>query len=243
MSRFPSDSILNLSKNIETQHDERKKQIKNFLLANIFNYDEYTYYHSLRSAAYAKLISSFLKHLTDEEKDGIFIGTLLHDIGKTEIPAIYIKSKQKLPEYQKRIIKQHPTIGLDYVQHLSPIVQACVGLHHERWDGKGYPFGSAASKIPLSARITSLADAFDAILSNRPYNDLRGFEDALAILLGEKGTQFDPYLVGIIFDKHEIFLKYYNFFAVTFGQSLESFVKLEFANTISLSWLQIEQKY
>jgi len=126
-------------------------------------------------------------------------GALLHDIGKLSIPdAILLKPGPLTPE-ERRIIENHPLTGVKIVGHIDflsgalPIIRS----HHERYDGSGYPEGLKGEEIPLLARIFSVVDAFDAQISQRPYNNVRTVENALAELRAGKGSSFDPYIVDV----------------------------------------------
>ncbi len=125
-------------------------------------------------------------------------GFLLHDIGKIGIPdAILLKPMQLTPA-EKRQMEFHTTLGeqlISGVPHLQGVARQVIAFHHEHWDGSGYPWGLAGEKIPLAARIFSVADAFDAISNDRPYHVASSVDTALAKIAQNAGTQFDPHIV------------------------------------------------
>jgi len=126
-------------------------------------------------------------------------GFLLHDIGKIGIPdAILLKPMQLTPA-EKRQMEFHTTLGeqlISGVPHLQGVAREVIAFHHERWDGQGYPWGLVAEAIPLPARIFAIADAFDAISNDRPYQRASSFDAALEKIVANAGSQFDPGLIG-----------------------------------------------
>lgn len=125
-------------------------------------------------------------------------GFLLHDIGKIGVPdAILLKPMQLTPA-EKRQMEFHTTLGeqlISSVPHLQGVAREVIAFHHERWDGTGYPWGLAGEKIPLAARIFSVADAFDAISNDRPYQRASSVDTALEKIGAKAGSQFDPHVV------------------------------------------------
>jgi len=160
--------------------------------------DPYTAGHSERVSQIAVSISQALD-LSAEEQEVVRVGALLHDIGKIGVPDQVLRKAGVLSDAEFALIKQHPTIGrriLESVQGFAPYLPA-VELHHENWDGSGYPYGLSGTVVPLSARIVHVADAWDAMTSDRPYR--RGFSQprALAIIQTCAGTQFDPEIAQV----------------------------------------------
>jgi HD-GYP domain-containing protein (c-di-GMP phosphodiesterase class II) len=127
---------------------------------------------------------------------------LLHDIGKVQIPPEILYKPGKLTEEEYELMKMHPIYGEEIVSRIASLRYLCPTIrgHHERWDGKGYPDGLAGEKIPLAARIISVADVFDALAAERPYK--RGMEvrKVKDILSEGRGTHFDPFLVDAFLD-------------------------------------------
>jgi putative nucleotidyltransferase with HDIG domain len=135
--------------------------------------------------------------LNPHELDILHKGGLLHDIGKINTPGQILDKPDKLSADEFRIVKEHPHYGARILEPLTPFAEMIPILfqHHERFDGKGYPLGLAESDIALSARIMAVADAFDAMTSDRPYRNGMQVEQALTIIAAEAGHQFDPAIV------------------------------------------------
>ena len=124
-------------------------------------------------------------------------GAVLHDIGKIAVPADVLVKPGPLDPGELMQIRRHPTAGARILRAVGAALDAlpCVLYHHERWDGGGYPSGRAQTEIPLEARILAIADAFDAMTTNRPYRAARRADAALRELEHCAGSQFDPMLV------------------------------------------------
>jgi PAS domain S-box-containing protein len=123
---------------------------------------------------------------------------LLHDIGKIGVPDTILLKRGPLTERELRVLQMHTTLGehlISYIPFLSDVVHDVVAFHHERWDGKGYPWGLSQEEIPLAARIFAVVDAFDAMTSDRPYR--KAMDPAVAAEELERcaGSQFDPRIV------------------------------------------------
>lgn len=132
--------------------------------------------------------------------DAIQIGGLLHDIGKIGVPEAILNKPGALSDEEWEVMKRHPLVSEHILSGigLSPIVLQIARSSHERFDGRGYPDGLAADEIPLPARIVLVADAFDAITSDRPYRRGRSVVDALGELHLNAGTQFCPDIVAAL---------------------------------------------
>ena len=157
----------------------------------------YTKGHSTSVSRYSEALARAI-NLPEAEVERIKIGAMLHDVGKIGIPESVLKKPGKLDDDEWEIMKQHPTIGAEKVlapnealRDLIPIVK----YHHERLDGKGYPEGLKGNEIPLAARIVSVADAYHALVSDRPYRKGMPIEKACAILKEGAGVQWDADLV------------------------------------------------
>ena len=129
--------------------------------------------------------------------DAIEIGVLLHDIGKIGVPEAILHKPGPLTDEEWKVMKRHPLVSEHILAGigLSPIVMQIARSSHERFDGEGYPDGIKGEDIPLPARIVLVADAFDAITSDRPYRRGRSVIDALGELHLHAGTQFCPRVV------------------------------------------------
>jgi putative nucleotidyltransferase with HDIG domain len=159
--------------------------------------DKYSGGHAERVSRYAHRLAAWLK-LPAEEIENIRIGGLLHDIGKVGFSDRVFRSEKGRPTRTVlREIKKHPEDGRYILLGLgftSPVIDY-VYCHHEREDGSGYPRGLSGSEIPLGAKIIGIADTFDAITTDRPYQLSKTLKEAFAILRGTKGRGFPPELV------------------------------------------------
>ena len=157
--------------------------------------DTYTKGHSDRVAFYSKLIAKEIG-ISEEEQERIYIGGLFHDIGKIGVPDAILQKQDKLTDDEYSEIKNHPLIGAQIInaatifEDIIPIVK----YHHERFDGKGYPGKLVGEEIPLYARIVTIADAFDAMTSDRQYRKGLLIDVAKDELIKNAGTQFDENL-------------------------------------------------
>jgi len=161
--------------------------------------DRCTREHSVRVAKYSVLLG--LRAGCDE----VFIerlrqASLLHDIGKVGVPDCILLKPRSLTDEEMIMVKKHPQIGADIIGNIGSmkLLVPLVLYHHERYDGKGYPSGLKGEKIPLGAKIISVADAYEAMTSCRPYRDAYTREEAIQILKSCAGTQFDPKMVSLM---------------------------------------------
>jgi HD-GYP domain-containing protein (c-di-GMP phosphodiesterase class II) len=158
--------------------------------------DRYTAGHSKRVSDLASATAAALQ-LRPDVVERIRIGALLHDIGKIGVADAVLQKTGRLTDEEFALVKEHPVIGrriLEGVQGLAPFIPA-VELHHENWDGSGYPKGQSAHQTPVDARIIHIADAYDAMTTDRSYRRGLTHERAIEILFEYAGTQFDPYIV------------------------------------------------
>lgn len=155
--------------------------------------------HSEREARYAEKIARRLG-LTDDEVRVIVQAARLHDIGKVGVRDSVLRKAGPLSDEEWAEMTKHPVIGSDILSHLSLFRRGAklVRHHHERYDGKGYPDGLKGEEIPLGSRIIAVADAFDAMISDRPYRKGIPVDEALRRLAAEAGRQFDPVVVGTL---------------------------------------------
>ena len=160
--------------------------------------DPYTAGHSRRVSEFACAIARSMR-LTADEIEEIRVGALLHDIGKIGVSDHILQKPGKLTPEEKRLIQEHPSIGRRILESVKgfhrylPIVE----LHHENWDGTGYPHGLRREDTPLGARIVKIADAYDAMTSDRPYRRGMCHDEALSLLVRFAGTQMDPEIVDV----------------------------------------------
>ncbi len=158
--------------------------------------DHYTYGHSERVRRYALQIARVLK-LSPQQIEELNYAGYLHDIGKIGINDRILTKPDKLSPSEYEIIKRHPNIGhkiLESAHHLAGASQI-IKYEHERYDGTGYPNGLKNGEIPIGARIIAVADAYDAMTTNRPYRKALSREEAIRRLKENMGTQFDPKVV------------------------------------------------
>ena len=167
-------------------------------MAAVDNKDSYTHRHSDEVTEYALAIAAALG-LSDETQRIVRVAGLLHDVGKIGVPGSILRKPGRLTSDEYEIMKQHTLLGELIIQEVPNLkeIRAVVGSHHERWDGSGYPRGLAGEAIPLLGRIMSVADAYSAMISDRPYRSSLTTDVAIAELRAGAGTQFDPTLVEL----------------------------------------------
>ena len=158
--------------------------------------DRYTQRHSERVTNLATKIAKTMS-CTDEEIECIRLAGLLHDIGKIGIHDAVLQKPDRLTEAEFSLVKTHPIVGENIIRPLGllPIESAIVRNHHERWDGQGYPDGLRGREIPLLARILAVADAYDAMTSDRPYRSAKRPDKAMDELWRCRDSQFDKTVV------------------------------------------------
>jgi len=164
--------------------------------------DIYTLGHTERVTRYCLSIADELVDLPEIRlnsrfKEMLHITALLHDIGKIGIPDSILNKKGKLNIAERKVVEKHPEIGASILLPISELneVASCVRSHQEWHNGNGYPGGLRRDEIPLMSRIVSIADAFDAITSDRPYRKKKSAEEAVQEIRECSGTQFDPQVV------------------------------------------------
>ncbi|WP_245850841.1 bifunctional diguanylate cyclase/phosphohydrolase [Paenibacillus herberti] len=175
----------------EHEINELEQQIRVFL-----SKDVYTFKHSKRVYSYAVDMAEVLG-LCEEERRMLILGALIHDIGKLEVPREVLNKRAKLTSDEWELIKKHVTFGKEFLlatgkyADLVPLVE----LHHERYDGNGYPHALKGTEIPRLARMLCIIDSFDAMTTERPYQRTKSFHEALDEMRRCTGSQFDPELV------------------------------------------------
>lgn len=161
--------------------------------------DPYTAGHSKRVARYAQEIA-FRLGFSEQEADEVYYAGLIHDVGKLGIDNNIINKKGKLTDEEYSEIKRHPSVGYEILKGISIKGKFAEGAkcHHERIDGNGYPNHLNSDEIPYLAKIISVADAYDAMTSKRPYRDVLPQEVVREQIERGKGTQFDPEIAEIM---------------------------------------------
>ncbi|MGL4667830.1 MAG: HD domain-containing phosphohydrolase, partial [Saezia sp.] len=162
-------------------------------------------------------VTEFSKYLAlqygmdEKEAEVVKIASAMHDIGKIGIPDSILNKPARLTDEEFKIMKQHTTIGYTILSESSgELIQASAIIalqHHEKFGGNGYPSGISGDKIHIYARIVSIADVFDALLSERPYKKPWTIDEVVAYFKAESGTQFDPELVDLFLAGVEDFIK------------------------------------
>lgn len=187
---------------IVEQEQKTAHLTKDFMLAlakAVDAKDHYTSGHSARVAQYSREIARRMGK-SPEEQEEIYTLGLLHDIGKIGVPESIINKNGRLTDEEFKTIKAHPVMGYDILKNVKELPALAVGArwHHERYDGRGYPDGLSGEAIPLEARIIGVADAYDAMTSNRAYSSVRPQEQVRAEILRCKGSQFDPAVADVM---------------------------------------------
>jgi HD-GYP domain-containing protein (c-di-GMP phosphodiesterase class II) len=160
--------------------------------------DAYTRGHSERVARYSQLMGKRLG-LSERESCDLKWASILHDIGKIAIPEGILNKPDRLTKAEYEIVKEHSSKGGEILRPVKQLLNSLPAIihHHERYDGQGYPMGLEGEGIPLSARIISVADTFDAINSTRAYRDAKSLGETLEIMEEVAGSQLDPNLVRV----------------------------------------------
>jgi response regulator RpfG family c-di-GMP phosphodiesterase len=170
--------------------------------------------HSERVRRYATELATAVDPYLLEEPS-LEYGFILHDVGKMAVPDAILGKQDALTDAERRLLEKHPTFGEQMVGNAALLRGHGVDVvrsHHERWDGRGYPEGRSGTEIPLSARIFSVADALDAITSDRPYRPAQAWSAAVDEIVHEAGTQFDPDVVSIFLTREEALRRIYDEF-------------------------------
>jgi len=198
--RSTSRQLLESRRQLEESHFEALQTLSAALDAR----DRYTAGHSERVAEYAVELARVLG-LAKEDLDSIRRAAQLHDIGKIGIRDTILFNRGELSYPDAKEMQRHPRIGaallarLGYLESIVPLI----AHHHEHFDGKGYPDGLVGEQIPLGARIIAVADAFDALTTDRPYQRARSPEQAEQVLAERSGSQFDPRVIEAFLKLHQ----------------------------------------
>lgn len=192
-------SLLGMASQVELLKSENRKiseQAARTILKALDVKDNYTFGHSMR-VAYFSLVTGTEAELSPEEMYELELSAIFHDIGKIGTPDAVLNKPSRLSEEEFQIMKQHPEKSYEILQDFPMFEKIATNarLHHERFDGKGYPLGLKGEDIPTAARIILIADTFDAMTSTRPYRKGLPYEVAFEELIQFSGTQFDPNLV------------------------------------------------
>jgi HD-GYP domain-containing protein (c-di-GMP phosphodiesterase class II) len=184
-----------------TLYDEQQQTYLNTiqaLVSAIEASDSYTKGHSERVTRYSLEIGRRL-NLTADRMQILERAAILHDIGKIGVDLSLLHKEGRLTPQDIRDLQQHPSIGMHILEPIEFLhdVRVCIGQHHERFDGMGYPNRIKKEEQLLEARILAIADAFDAMTSDRPYRKALSLDVAIAELNDNAGSQFDPEIVPV----------------------------------------------
>lgn len=191
-----------LRHSIESERLLQKELIQHYektifsFVAMVERRDTYTAGHSERVARYSKMIAEEMGY-DSSECEKLYQASMLHDIGKVVIPDSVLLKPDVLNNLEYKLIQEHVSIGYDFLKEIPMYAELAeiIHSHHERYDGKGYPQGLKEDEIPPLSRIMLVADAFDAMTTNRIYKDQKSIEESLKELENYKGTQFHPDVV------------------------------------------------
>ncbi len=165
-------------------------------LASLMSHNYSTYSHSVNVFIYTmSMLETY--SLSEKEKMQYGLGTILHDIGKTQIPPAILNRPGRLSTQDWEIIKSHPVRGVGLCANL-PLDQAsfnCILFHHEKCDGSGYPAGLSGGEIPFAAKIVAVADVYDALTTERAYAEAMSPYSALTLMKGEMNHSFEPDII------------------------------------------------
>ncbi len=184
--------------------EKAEAQLEQFILTladAIETKDAYTGGHVVRVANYARDISRHLG-FSEEAIKQIYLGAIVHDIGKIGIPDLVLNKSGALTSTEFEAIKAHTIMGHRLLCKIEDIhIPSLIALsHQERWDGKGYPHGLRGQDIPIEARIVTIADYWDSIITDRPYRKAMPLENAINIMLSERENSFDPEILSVFID-------------------------------------------
>src|SRR4030095_4374666 len=198
LDKLNSAKVMEAEKHLREQEELYLRTVESLALA-VDAKDQTTYGHIRRVRAYALGLAKVCGVTDSKELMAIETGSLLHDIGKLAIDDYILNKPGPLTKQEFEKMKMHAPAGHEILQQIQfpfPVAKY-VRSHHERWDGTGYPDGLKGREMPLGARILSIADAFDAIRSTRPYKLPFSMEDSVELLRSQSGNIYDPKLVEL----------------------------------------------
>jgi HD-GYP domain-containing protein (c-di-GMP phosphodiesterase class II) len=189
--------------NLDLRVKELEQEVRSLRIALICSFNQLldlrdlnTGVHSTRLAEWGMRVGRDLG-VEEQRMPDIEMGAILHDIGKVGVPDQVLNKPGRLTPEEYEVIKRHPEFGWSVIRKLPGLEIASLYVlhHHENFDGTGYPAGLSGSAIPIGARIVSVIDAFDAMVSSRPYREGLPVDEAIRRLHASSGTQFDPEVV------------------------------------------------
>ncbi len=205
------------NKYLEKTVAEQKEQIRKTFVGAIISLvkllearDIYQKGHSLRVGSIAGRIGELLG-FSKERIENLRIAGFLHDVGKVIVPEEILFKPKSLNGSELLKVRKHPTAGAEILKYVIEDKETLQGIkhHHEHYNGKGYPDKLKGENIPIFGRIIAVADALDAMLSNRPYRKILSIEDVKREFIKNKGSQFDPHIVDIFLENFDNFIQGY----------------------------------
>lgn len=194
--------ISNLNLRKEHRRSERlTDQLISTLVSAVDAKDVYTQGHSIRVALYSRELARRAGKDSAFQKNIYYLG-MVHDVGKIGVPGAILRKTDKLTDEEYEKVREHPQKGGDILEGVTEIPGIRKGAlyHHEHYDGSGYPFGMKGESIPEEARIIAVADAYDAMASNRSYRKAMPQEEIRKIITDSAGTQLDPKYAALMID-------------------------------------------
>ncbi len=200
--------LIRLQRDLHAEVERKTKEVEGLSLHVVHTLadaidakDAYTKGHSGRVAEYSREIAKRAGYSSDRQEE-IYMMGLLHDVGKIGVPDAVINKPGKLTDEEFEKIKTHPGRGARILENIEEMPKLAIGArwHHERFDGRGYPDGLSGTEIPEEARIIAVADAYDAMTSNRSYRGVIPQDIVKAELEKGSGTQFDPQFASIMIE-------------------------------------------
>ena len=209
-----NDNLMKMVKDKTTQVIELQKSVISTVADLVEFRDQETGGHINRTQTYMQMIVNRLikdnvyvdEMLAWENMEYLFLSAQLHDVGKLCISESILNKPGRLTPEEFEIMKTHAELGAKVIEKMQTkpgeraflkYGQTIAGTHHEKWDGSGYPKGLSGRDIPLEGRIMAIADVYDALISQRPYKKPFGADESANIIIGGKGTHFDPELVEV----------------------------------------------
>ncbi len=195
-----SDAIARYTRDLENQAADMRILFKGSvesLVAAIDAKDPYTRGHSARVTAISLTIAQEM-NIPEDRLQELEISALMHDIGKIGIDDIVLKKPGRVTDDELKILQTHPSLGASIMKPISLLQNMIPGMlhHHERWNGSGYPDGLKGDEIPLFGRIIAVADTFDAMTSERPYQETYSFQSSRDLIETWQGSRYDPEVVA-----------------------------------------------
>jgi hypothetical protein len=189
--------FLDYVNSVRDSYSSQMEEIVKGVVATLELKDPYTRGHSERVAHFSLLLAHRMGKFSEEELKTFYYACLLHDVGKVSIPDSILTKPTSLTEAEYEIIKSHPVVGANAMKGIEGLKDSVEVIlhHHEHWDGNGYPDQLIGDDIPILARITSVADAFDAMTTMRSYREALPVDEAYRRIIMGKGKQFDPQVV------------------------------------------------